>query len=251
MFEKAGVNVSFVHGVLSEERASAMASRGRSIPSGTEYRAAALSFVLHAQSPFIPTLRGDVRIFAAGGHVWGGGGADLTVFYVDKPAFVQFHRHWQHVCAQFDPSFYPSFKKQCDDYFYIPSRGEHRGIGGIFYDDLLLPGESLYNFQETVMTHFIPSFQHILENNRERRWTEAQKRWQRIRRGRYLEFNLLNDRGVRFGLAGAPPSRTDAIMISAPPSVEWPYGFSPKPGTPEHETQQLLSGPPIDWIGIS
>lgn len=225
-----------------------MASRGRSIPSGSEYRAAALSFVLHAQSPFIPTLRGDVRIFAADGLVWGGGGADLTVFYIDQPAFAQFHRHWQEVCDRFDPSFYPCFKKNCDSYFYIPSRGEHRGIGGIFYDDLQLPGKTLYDFQEAVVANFLPSFQFILDNNRGRIWSKAQKRWQRIRRGRYLEFNLLNDRGVRFGLAGAPPSRTDSIMISAPPSVEWPYGFSAAPGTPEYETQQLLARSPVDWV---
>lgn len=248
LFEKAGVNVSQLTGILSETRAAAMASRGRVIPPGTPYSAAALSFVLHSQSPFIPTLRGDVRIFAAAGRVWGGGGADLTIFYVDRPAFSQFHAHWRDVCDQFNPAFYPRFKRWCDDYFYLPARGEHRGVGGIFYDDLDLPGDELIRFQSAVLHNFLPSFQHIVNAQLDIPWTDHHKRWQRIRRGRYIEFNLLNDRGVRFGLAGAPPSRTDSIMISAPPSVEWPYRHEPAPDSPEAETLQLLSGKPIDWV---
>lgn len=226
-----------------------MASRGTMLPAGIAYRACALSFVLHPQSPFIPTLRGDVRVFAADGRVWAGGGADLTVCYVDTEAFIKFHQHWKSVCDQFDPSFYTAFKEQCDKYFYIPSREEYRGIGGIFYDELQLSGAMLFDFQKTVVDNFLPSFSYIVQKNLHLPWSEEQKRWQRIRRGRYLEFNFLNDRGVRFGLAGAPSSRTDAILISAPPSVEWPYRYSPDPGTPEYETQQLLAGHPVNWLG--
>lgn len=251
VFEKAGVNVSVVSGSLSEARASAMAARGRPLPEGTHYQAAALSFVLHAQSPFLPTLRGDVRVFAAQGLAWGGGGCDLTVFYVDRPAISHFHRHWRRVCDGFHPSLFPRLKAECDDYFYLPARAERRGVGGIFYDDINVPSpHTLLDFQSAVLENFLPSYQHILDANVPRAWTDEQKRWQRIRRGRYIEFNLLNDRGVRFGLAGAPSSRTDAIMISAPPSVEWPYAFMPREGTPEMLTVELLRGEPLDWANM-
>lgn len=251
IFEKAGVNISQVSGTLSESRAAAMTSRGRHISAGMSYEAAALSFVLHAQSPFLPTLRGDVRIFAAGGQAWGGGGCDLTIFYVDRPSFRQFHTHWRDVCDTFDPALYAQFKTQCDDYFYLPARAEHRGVGGLFYDDVQLPdGAQLFDFQKAILENFLPSFSHILHKHGQRQWSEKQKKWQRIRRGRYIEFNLLNDRGVRFGLAGAPPWRTDSIMISAPPSVEWPHNFVPDAGSPEEEALQLLSGSPLDWVNM-
>lgn len=252
-----------MHGILSEQRAAAMTSRGRIVKPGSQYHAAALSFVLHAQSPFLPTLRGDVRIFMADGQFWGGGGVDLTIFYIHRNEISDFHKYWKNMCDQFDPSFYPQFKKQCDDYFYIPSREEHRGIGGLFYDDVVLPGHQLVQFQVEMLSNFLPSYQPIIEQNVHKEWTESQKRWQRIRRGRYLEFNLLNDRGVRFGLASANASpnqrhgkssgrtaaqRTDSIMISAPPSIEWPYAFSPAPGSPEEETLRLLQTRPIDWV---
>lgn len=248
IFEKAGVNVSLIEGILSEERAKSMTSRGRVVAEGAPYRAAALSFVLHAQSPFIPTLRGDVRIFATKEAAWGGGGADLTIYYVDRPSFRRFHAHWRDVCNTFDISLYKKFKESCDNYFYIPSRAEYRGIGGIFYDDLEWPHPKLLDFQTTILENFLPSYQHIIETHAHRLWTTDQKRWQRIRRGRYVEFNFLYDRGVRFGLAGAPAWRTDSIMISVPPSVEWPYHFEPKLGSKERETLDLLSKEPIDWV---
>lgn len=253
VYEKAGVNVSVVQGILSTERANAMASRGRSVTEGTTYQAAALSLVLHAQSPFIPTLRADVRIFSTTNdddsnsiNVWGGGGADLTMCYIDRPTFIKFHCHWREICES-NGIRYDSLKKQCDEYFYLPSRGEYRGIGGIFYDDLTNDSNNILQFQQTVLNNILPSYLHVFESNGDRSWNEHEKKWQKIRRGRYLEFNLLNDRGIRFGLAGAPTSRTDAIMISAPPSIEYPYNFVPKHGSREKQTLDLLSNDPIDW----
>lgn len=246
VFEKGGINVSFVHGTLSEARAKAMSARGREVAQGTPYRAAALSLVLHTMSPFLPTLRADVRVFAAGDKVWAGGGADLTPFYIHRPSFAAFHAHWRDELARFDPSWYEQFKVTCDEYFFIPSRGERRGVGGVFYDDLELPGDALMALQHSVLQGLLPSYEPALKAA-SGEWNEEQKRWQRIRRARYIEFNLLFDRGVKFGLAGAPPSRTDAILISAPPSVEWPYGFRPDPGSPEAELVALLEGPPVDW----
>lgn len=121
-------------------------------------------------------------------------------------------------------------------------------MGGLFYDDVVMDEDKLIQFQSTMLSEFLPSFMPILEDNSALSWTDKQKTWQKIRRGRYLEFNLLEDRGVRFGLAGAKPSRTDAIMISAPPCIEWPYRHSPVPGSPEEQTLTLLQGPPVDWV---
>lgn len=142
---------------------------------------------------------------------------------------------------------FEQLKEQCDDYFYIPSRAEHRGVGGLFYDDLPLSSSRCVQFSSDMLDNFLPSFLPILRQNCVLPYTAQQKRWQRIRRGRYLEFNLLNDRGVRFGLAGAHYSRTDAIMISAPPSVEWPYGYDVEPNSLEWRTVHLLRGKPVDW----
>lgn len=250
IWEKAGVNISVVTGVLSEERAGAMRARGRECDAGVVYNAAALSFVLHANSPFVPTLRGDVRVFAAGGEFWGGGGVDLTVFYVDEAQISAFHRFWKDACDAFDPTYYTQFKDNCDRYFYLPFRGESRGVGGLFYDELELEESKLVAFQRVLLTGFIPSFQPILNSNRGLPYSEEQKRWQRIRRGRYLEFNLLQDRGVRFGVAGATPSRFDSIMISAPPSIEWPYAHKPDVGSPEADTIALLTSPPRSWASL-
>jgi coproporphyrinogen III oxidase len=190
LFEKAGVNVAFVHGALSEERARAMQTRGRKCKAGAKYQAAALSFVFHAQSPFIPTLRGDVRIFAMDNEVgnlfWGGGGIDLTPFYINEAQISEFHQHWKRVCDNFDLSYYRHFKQQCDDYFYLPARGEWRGVGGLFFDDLVLNQDELVRFLIALSTEFIPSFMPILTSNRGIPWTPAQKRFQRIRRGRYI-----------------------------------------------------------------
>jgi coproporphyrinogen III oxidase len=190
LFEKAGVSISFVHGTLSEERARAMQTRGRKCEAGAKYQAAALSFVFHAQSPFIPTLRGDIRIFAMenekGNHFWGGGGVDLTPVYIDETQISEFHQHWKRVCDNFDSSYYHHFKQQCDDYFYLPARGEWRGVGGLFFDDLVLNQDELVRFLITLSTEFVPSYQPILTHNRGLAWTPAQKRFQRIRRGRYI-----------------------------------------------------------------
>lgn len=264
IFEKAGVNISSVSGTLSPERARAMTSRGRvGVEAGKPYQAMALSLVLHTQSPFVPTLRGDVRVFSVAGPgeegsssiVWGGGGTDLTMYYVDRPAFTAFHKQWRDLLHSNDVYMYESMKEQCDAYFYLPSRQEHRGVGGIFYDDVEghhLPNSmSLFEFQKLVLDNMVPIFvRDVLQPNIHREYSAEQKRWQRIRRGRYLEFNLLNDRGVRFGLGSAPAWRTDSIMISAPPSIEFPYGYTPDPASPEEQAVQLLRSTPIDWADL-
>lgn len=250
VFEKAGVNTSLVQGVLSSERAAAMRSRGRVCDAGAPYRAAALSFVLHCHSPFMPTLRGDVRVFRlANGEFWGGGGCDLTPCYFDDDTVTlagDWHRHWKRVCDASDATYYERFKRNCDEYFYLPMRAQWRGVGGLFWDDLKLPEEELCTLMYRVLDEFIPSYQPIVAACRDRPYSPGQKRFQRLRRTVYLEFNLTQDRGVRFGL-GKDPSRTDAIMISAPPSCDWEYGWQPEPGSPEEHAIHVLSRPPRSW----
>ncbi|CAN8071867.1 unnamed protein product [Agarophyton chilense] len=250
IFEKAGVNVSVVQGTLSPVRAEALRTRGKPAAAGEKYCAAALSLVLHAHSPHVPTLRGDVRIFATNQGLSVGGGVDLTVFYINSQQVCGFHRHWKAVCDAYDTSLYDKLKKQCDEYFYIPSRAEYRGVGGLFYDELELEPSQQIPFTISMLENFLPSYLPILQTNSILPYSALQKKWQRIRRGRYLEFNLLNDRGVRFGLSGAHHSRTEAIMISAPPSVEWPYRYEVESQSPEWKTLQFLRGKPIDWATV-
>lgn len=247
VFEKAGVNVSVLSGTLTKERADAITKRSEgtlTFNEGDRFQAASISLVLHTQSPFIPTLRSDVRLFynEKTSQVYGGGGCDLTVYYLDHDEFKRFHQSWQ----QLLPTHYPEFKRNCDEYFYIPFRREHRGIGGIFYDDLQV--SDLIDFQKSVANHFLPSYFPIIEKYKRKQYSAEQKKWQQIRRGRYLEFNLLNDRGVKFGLSKQmQPSRFESIMISAPPSVLFPYNFVPETGSEEEMVMKLLSNEPVDW----
>ncbi|KAH9325547.1 hypothetical protein KI387_005725, partial [Taxus chinensis] len=265
LLEKGAVNVSIVYGQLSEARAKAMSSRGRGIAAGSYYFAGALSLVFHPQNPYVPTFRADVRYFEIdGGFGWFGGGADLTPCYLDVEDAQFFHHSLKKLCDQYDPSFYSQCKSKCDAYFYIPVRKQHRGIGGIFFDDLeffeeqtgagnkslLDNDEKEINFQDTVKRGgrekafkfikeladgFTSSFLPIANKSRVREYGKRQKEWQHLQRGRYLEFNLLYDRGIKFGLDGG---RIESIMVSAPPLVSWKYNVKPEVGSPEAKMLQ-------------
>ncbi|CAM9715298.1 unnamed protein product [Chrysoparadoxa australica] len=247
LLEKAACSVSIIHGVLSAERAKAMSSRGRSTidqAGGQPYAAAAMSLVFHSASPLVPTFRADVRLFQVGEEVWYGGGADLTPFcIVDQADFKEFHALYAGICEEYEAGSYRRFKQWCDEYFYIPHRKEHRGIGGIFFDDLSEKAGTL-PFVKEVAESFMPSFLPLAEKRGRETYTEAQRQWQLMRRGRYIEFNLLNDRGVAFGLKGG---RIESIMVSAPPLVSWVYDYHPAEGTPEAELVKLLKAPK-DWV---
>ena len=242
LLEKAAANVSVVKGTLTPERAKAMRERGRDgvdVKGGQTYEAAALSLVFHPRSPHVPTLRADVRVFAidgGDGGAWFGGGCDLTPNYLEEGDITEFHRHWRGVCDAHGEGIYEHAKAHCDRYFYIPARGEHRGTGGIFFDDadsLAAIGgpsggglEAVEAFTRDVAKNILPSWEAIAERRRGTPVTDAERDWQCRRRGRYIEFNLLNDRGVRFGLVappGGPLPRMEAIMVSAPPEVRWRY----------------------------
>ena len=209
-----------------------------------------MSLVFHSAHPHIPTLRADVRVFEVEGQKWFGGGCDLTPFYVHEEDFREFHGYWKDVCDGFTPdgSSYEKYKAWCDEYFYIPARKEHRGIGGLFFDDLdddEGDERDVEEFVRQVGNGILPSWMPIVERRRGMAVTEEERAWQLLRRGRYLEFNLLYDRGVKFGLEGG---RIESIMVSAPPLISWRYNVTPDPGSREAELLALLSGSPKSWI---
>lgn len=249
LLEKAAANISIIHGQLSAQRAQAMSSRGRSDidpKGGQPYSAAAMSLVFHLAHPLVPTLRADVRLFQVAGHSWFGGGCDLTPSYLFEEDATEFHRHWKQLCERYGPQVYPEFKAWCDRYFHIPCRKEHRGIGGLFFDDVE-DGEVGYDaeaFVRDVGDNIIPSWRAIAERRRQQPFTDAQRQWQLLRRGRYLEFNLLYDRGVKFGLDGG---RVESIMVSAPPLIAWRYNVQPEEGSDEARLLEVLRTPK-EWV---
>lgn len=262
VFEKAAANVSIIRGVLTPERARAMSARGRpgvDPAGGQSYSAAALSLVFHPRSPMVPTFRADVRRFTVDGVSWFGGGADLTPYYLFDEDAEAFHASWRRVCNAHDPTrdgadeddvsgaLHERCKRWCDDYFYIPARKEHRGVGGIFFDDMsddTSPSDASPSdaeaFTRAVAREWTPSYEPIVERRRDAPFDEANEKWHHQRRGRYVEFNLLYDRGVRFGLDGG---RVESIMVSAPPRVRWDYDVAPPEGSEEARLVEVLRNP--------
>jgi coproporphyrinogen III oxidase len=236
VFEKAGVNYSSTSSMLTES----LASRLGVAPQGAT--ASGVSLVLHPLNPMVPTVHMNVRhIGLTGGDAWFGGGMDLTPYYLREEDAVHFHRTLKGSCDRHDPSYYPEFKRWCDEYFFLKHRGEARGIGGIFFDDLRDRPEETFAFVRDVGDTFLAAYVPIAERRLSDRWTDAEKAWQLIRRGRYVEFNLLYDRGTLFGLE--TKGRAESILMSLPPEVRWTYNVSPPAGTPEAALMAILSHP--------
>ena len=238
LFERAGVNFSRVQGAALP--ASATAARPQL--AGRAYDAMGVSLVLHPRNPYCPTVHMNVRCFAAGDAWWFGGGMDLTPCY----GFEEDARHFHATCrTAVGAQLHPRFKKWCDEYFHLKHRDEPRGVGGIFFDDLNEPDfDSCFALVRSVGDHFLGAYVPIVERRKAMAFGEREREFQAWRRGRYVEFNLVYDRGTLFGLQSG--GRTEAILMSLPPRAEWRYDWRPEPGSPEEKlyTEFLV---PKDW----
>lgn len=251
VFEKGGVNISRVWGELPDP-----IKKHFNVDSGW-FWAGGLSLVLHPQNPMVPTVHANFRYFelyddeAMENPVdgWFGGGADLTPYYLYEEDAVHFHKTLKEACDRHNPEFYPKFKKECDDYFHNAHRGEGRGVGGLFFDycraDDSMTLEDWYAFTIDAGSSFIKAYQPIAEKRKNEPYNPAQRYWQEIRRGRYVEFNLIHDRGTLFGLK--TNGRIESILMSLPPRVRWDYDHHPEEGTKEAELVDVLKSPK-DWV---
>jgi len=229
VIEKAGVNFSHVHG--SALPPSATINRPELI--NTRFQALGVSLVVHPLNPYVPTTHANVRFFMAeNGQWWFGGGFDLTPYYGFTEDCQHWHKMAKEACEPFGEEVYPRYKKWCDDYFYLKHRQEPRGIGGLFFDDLNEWGfERSFEFMRSVGEHFIRAYQPILATRKFHSFGEEERNFQLYRRGRYVEFNLLYDRGTLFGLQSG--GRTESILMSMPPLVSWKYDWKPEEGSAE------------------
>ena len=247
VFEKAGVNFSHVQGSALPPSASA----SRPELAGRSYEALGVSLVIHPHNPYVPTSHANVRFFVASkpGEApiwWFGGGYDLTPYYGNEADCVSWHRVAAGACQPFGDDIYPRFKTWCDEYFYLKHRDEPRGVGGLFFDDLNEWGfDTSFAFMRAIGDSFLRAYRPLVQRNKNRAYGERERRFQLYRRGRYVEFNLVFDRGTLFGLQSG--GRTEAILMSLPPLVRWDYDYSASPGTPEAElTDYYLQN--RDWL---
>jgi coproporphyrinogen III oxidase len=238
VFEKAGVNYSDVFGEMPADLAGQVPGEGR------EFTATGISIVLHPRSPMVPTVHANFRYLTKGNKEWFGGGADLTPYYPYLEDVVHFHKTWKTVCSKHGPPVdYRRFKSWCDEYFFLQHRGEPRGVGGIFFDYLEGDRENLLAFVQDCGHAFLDAYLPIASRRKTEPFGERERRFQVFRRGRYVEFNLIYDRGTLFGLKTG--GRIESILMSLPPVVRWLYDFHPEPGSREEELTEFLK--PRDW----
>ncbi|KAK3372773.1 Coproporphyrinogen III oxidase-like protein [Lasiosphaeria ovina] len=261
VFEKAGVGISVVYGSLPKAGIIKMRANhknlvdGEKIPDSLEFFAAGLSLIVHPKNPMAPTVHLNYRYFetakpdGTSGAWWFGGGSDLTPNYIFDEDAVQFHRSLKDACDGHNKDYYPRFKKWCDEYFYNKHRNESRGIGGIFFDDLdetVQDKENLFAFIKDSLDSFAPTYTAIVNRRKDMPFTEEEKEWQQIRRGRYVEFNLVHDRGTSFGL-NTPGARVESILMSLPLTAGWKYMHEPKPDSREAKLVEVLKHPK-EWV---
>jgi coproporphyrinogen III oxidase len=254
VFEKAGVNISIVYGTLPRTAIAKMRVNHKAIDPDVEsldFYAAGLSLVLHPKNPMAPTVHLNYRYFETMNEDgtpntwWFGGGTDLTPCYLFDEDAVHFHKTIKKACDKHDQSYYPRFKKWCDQYFNNKHRGESRGVGGIFFDDLddhEKDQENTFEFIQSCLKAFLPSYLPIINRRKDMPFTEQEKQWQQIRRGRYVEFNLVHDRGTAFGL-NTPNARVESILMSLPLNASWRYMHEPEKGSREQRLVDVLREP--------
>jgi coproporphyrinogen III oxidase len=247
VFEQAGVNFSHVHGDTLPPSATA----SRPELAGRRFEAVGISLVIHPLNPHVPTSHANLRFFSAekpGSDPvwWFGGGYDLTPYYPVLEDVVHWHRTAQAACAPFGDEVYADFKKWCDEYFYIKHRNEARGVGGLFFDDLNQWGfERSFDFIKAIGASYLDAYLPIVQKRKNASFTQEQREFQLYRRGRYVEFNLVYDRGTLFGLQSG--GRTESILMSLPPLVSWQYNHQADPGSPEAELVDTYLKP-TDWL---
>jgi len=244
IIEKGGVNFSAVHGSLPNKIKTKLQVNS------DEFFATGVSLIMHPENPHVPIVHMNVRYFElADGNYWFGGGIDLTPIYINKKEAADFHHALKMVCDKYKPDFYPKFKIWADDYFFLSHRNETRGIGGIFFDHLNdstgLSKEELFSFVIEIGQLFAPLYSKIMKKNADLPYNAQEKDWQLHRRGRYVEFNLLHDKGTRFGID--TNGRTESILVSMPPEVKWTYEYEIEEYSPEADTLKLLKKD-IDWL---
>ncbi|MEO1035596.1 MAG: oxygen-dependent coproporphyrinogen oxidase [Pseudomonadota bacterium] len=250
VFEQAGIGFSHVFGSSMPPSAT----KARPELAGRGFEAMGVSLVFHPRNPYVPTTHANVRFFVAEKDDsepvwWFGGGFDLTPFYPFIDDVRSWHETAQAACEPFGEDVYPSYKRWCDEYFFLPHRQETRGVGGLFFDDLSAWGfDRSFEFLRSVGDHFLKAYLPILERRVDTPYGERERAFQLYRRGRYVEFNLVYDRGTLFGLQSG--GRTESILMSLPPAVRWEYGFNAAPGSPESElTERFLK--PTDWLAVA
>ena len=248
--ERAGVN--FTHSIGAKLPAAATA--GRPALAGHGFQAVSLSLIVHPKNPYAPTTHANFRCFVAKSHGeppvwWIGGGYDLTPYYGFDEDAVHFHQTARTACEPFGSGLYPQLKTRCDEYFFLPHRQEPRGIGGVFFDDLQLKDwNTSFEFLKSISASFLDAYLPILERRKNHEYGDQERDFQLYRRGRYVEFNLLHDRGTKYGIQSG--RRIEAVMCSMPPLVRWSYNHEPAPGSPESDlyTRYLV---PRDWADLA
>lgn len=255
VFEKAGVNISVVTGMLPPGAIQQMKSRGKNLGEGSlPFFAAGVSAVIHPRNPMVPTIHFNYRYFEVENKEgdkqwWFGGGTDLTPYYLDQDDAVHFHQALKDACDEHNLDYYPKFKKWCDDYFRVTHRNECRGIGGIFFDDIDEPSqEEAFKFVSSCANSVIPSYLPLVRKHKNDPYGDREREWQLLRRGRYVEFNLIYDRGTKFGLY-TPGARYESILMSLPLTARWEYMHNPDPKSREGILVEVLKNP-RDWIQI-
>ncbi len=248
VFEKGGVNISAVHGNLPKTM------QAHFNVSEASFYACGLSLVLHPKNPNAPTVHANWRYFElydSQGNIadqWFGGGLDLTPYYIVEEDAIHFHKTCKTVCDRHESDFYTKFKARCDDYFWNSHREEARGIGGLFFDYLKAEQRSMegwFSFVTDVADHFLDAYIPIIEKRKNTPYNDTQRNWQEIRRGRYVEFNLVHDKGTLFGLK--TNGRIESILMSLPPQVQWRYDFKVEENSPEADLINILKHPK-DWV---